>query len=287
MRTVQRILFPVDMSENSTAAAPFVREMAKKFGAEIVMLHVLEAPTGYAADWYGYMGLVDADAILDARRNQFQTYLKDAFDDLRLERKLLEGDPARTITGYAHDQRADLIMMPTRGYGVFRRLLLGSVTAKVLHDALCPVWTSVHIEDTPTVSAKPHRIMCAVDLTKSSLVTMRFASLMARDFAAKLWLVHAVPGPDAGPEKYFDQDLPALLESEARQAIEKMMRTADIEAQLCIGTGDVSHVVQQAALHHEAELLVLGRGHATRTLGPFRTHVHSIIRLSPCPAISV
>src|SRR5437588_7547840 len=222
MRTIQRILFPVDMSENSTAAAPFVRAMAQKFNAEIVMLHVLEIPPAYAADWYGYMGLVDADAILDARRNQFQTYLENAFDDLKLERKALEGDPAHAITSYAQDRRVDLIMMPTRGYGVFRRLLLGSVTAKVLHDALCPVWTSVHIEDTPSVSAAPHRIMCAVDLTKSSIISMRFASLLANDFAAKLWLVHAVPGPDAGPEKYFDPDLPAFLESEARQAIEKM-----------------------------------------------------------------
>jgi nucleotide-binding universal stress UspA family protein len=58
-------------------------------------------------------------------------------------------------------------------------------------------------------------------------------------------------------------------------------------AQLCLGAGEVSHVVRQAALHHGADLVVIGRGHATRTLGRLRTNVYSIIRESPCPVISV
>jgi hypothetical protein len=65
-----------------------------------------------------------------------------------------EGDPAREITDYAQEQGADLIMMPTHGYRTFRSLLLGSVTAKVLHDAACPVWTGVHVEDSPPAPAK-------------------------------------------------------------------------------------------------------------------------------------
>ncbi len=41
--------------------------------------------------------------------------------------------------------------MPTHGYGPFRRFILGSVTAKVLHDADCPVWTGVHLEEAPPI----------------------------------------------------------------------------------------------------------------------------------------
>ncbi len=65
------------------------------------------------------------------------------------------GDPAQVITAFAHTQGVDLIMMPTHGYGPFRRLLLGSVTAKVLHDAECPVWTAVHM------AKAPHRVHSA------------------------------------------------------------------------------------------------------------------------------
>src|SRR5207245_2957797 len=54
------------------------------------------------------------------------------------------GDPAAEITHYAEKNQVDLIMMPTHGYGRFRNMLLGSVTAKVLHDAHCPIWTAAH-----------------------------------------------------------------------------------------------------------------------------------------------
>ena len=64
---------------------------------------------------------------------------------------MLEGDASEVITKYAAEHGTDLIMMPTHGYGVFRGLLLGSVTAKVLHDAVCPVWTAVHVEETPPI----------------------------------------------------------------------------------------------------------------------------------------
>jgi nucleotide-binding universal stress UspA family protein len=288
MQAFRKVLFPVDMSDNCTAAVPFVEAMARKLQADLILLHVLETPPNYFTDWYGYMSVVDTQSIVDSRQNEFDSYLRDRFHGLNVDRVMFEGEPTQAIVKFAQDHATDLIMMPTYGYGVFRRLLLGSVTARVLHEALCPVWTAVHVEDTPAAKVSVERIMCGVDLTKSSIATMRFASRLAKDFDAKLWLVHAVPGPEAGPEKYFDSDLQVFLEAEARKTIAKMQEDEGIgAAQLCLGTGDVANVLQQAALHHEADLVVIGRGNATRVLGPLRTNVHNIIRKSPCPVISV
>jgi len=287
MQAFQKILFPVDMSDSCTAAVPYVESLARKFQAEVTLLHVLEMPPGYVTDWYGYMALVDTGAIRDARMNEFNGYLKDKFPDLKTRRAMLEGDPAQTIGAFAQENGFDLIMMPTHGYGLFRSMLLGSVTAKVLHDAACPVWTGVHMEDAPAASIALSQVMCAVDLTENSIPIMQFASGLAKEFGAKLWLVHAVPGAEAGPEKYFDADLQAYLEQEARKEIATMQEKAGVNAQLCLGAGEVPHVVRNAAQHHAANLLVIGRGHATRTLGRLRTNVYSIIRQSPCPVISV
>jgi len=287
MQTFEKILFPVDMSDSCTAAVPYVESLARKFQAEVTLLHVLEMPPGYVTDWYGYMALVDTGAIRDARMNEFNGYLKDKFPDLKTRRAMLEGDPAQTIGAFAQENGFDLIMMPTHGYGLFRSMLLGSVTAKVLHDAACPVWTGVHMEDAPAASIALSQVMCAVDLTENSIPIMQFASGLAKEFGAKLWLVHAVPGAEAGPEKYFDADLQAYLEQEARKEIATMQEKAGVNAQLCLGAGEVPHVVRNAAQHHAANLLVIGRGHATRTLGRLRTNVYSIIRQSPCPVISV
>jgi nucleotide-binding universal stress UspA family protein len=287
MHTFQKILFPIDMSDSCTAAAPFVETMAKKFQAEVTLLHILEMPQGYATDWYGYLALVDTDAIRKARQNEVDSYLKDKFEVLNVRRVTLEGDPAQIISNYAQEHGADLIMMPTHGYGIFRGMLLGSVTAKVLHDATCPVWTGVHVEEAPPNSASVGRIMCAVGLTEKSIPTMQFAAKLAQDFQAKLWLVHAVPGAETRPQKYFDADLETYLEDEARKTIGKMQETAGVGAQLCLGAGEVAHVVRDAALHHGADLLVIGRGQANRTFGRLRTNVYSIIRQSLCPVISV
>ena len=287
MRAFQKILFPIDMSDSCTAAAPFVEALVKKFNAELTLLHVLEMPPGYVTDWYGYMALVDTDAIRNARQAEVDQYLKDKFEGLNVRRVMLEGDAAREITDYAQEQGVDLIMMPTHGYGIFRSLLLGSVTAKVLHDAACPVWTGVHVEETLPASAAFANVMCAVDLTEKSIPAMQLASKLAQNFTAKLWLVHAVPGAETRPEKYFDADLQAFLQDEARKTLTKMQVDAGVVGQLCFGAGEVPHVVRDAASHHNADLLVIGRGHATRALGRLRTNVYSIIRQSPCPVISV
>src|SRR5271166_6067598 len=131
MQAFRNILFPVDMSDSCTAAVPFVEAMARKMEATLTLLHVLEMPPTYFTDWYGYMSVVDTQAILDARQNEFNSYLRDRFSGLNVDRVMFEGEPAQAIVKFAQEHATELIMMPTYGYGVFRRLLLGSVTARV------------------------------------------------------------------------------------------------------------------------------------------------------------
>jgi nucleotide-binding universal stress UspA family protein len=288
MRALQKILFPVDMSDSCTATAPFVEAMARKYNAETTLLHVLEMPSGLIPDWYGgAVPVIDTTAIWQAETEAAQSYLTDQFQGLKVKRVVVEGDAARTIDDFAREDGSDLIMMPTHGYGLFRTLLLGSVTAKVLHDSPCAVWTGVHVENSPAVSPNFATVMCAVDRTEDSLPAMRFACHLAQDNHARLFLVHAIPGAEVAPEKYFDTDLRQYLEQDARKTIAQLQQAAGVAAPLCLGAGEVSHVVRDSALGHSADLVVMGRGRATRTLGRLRSNVYSIIRDAPCPVISV
>lgn len=288
MRAFQKILFPVDMSDSCTATAPFVEAMARKYNADVTLLHVLQVPSGLIPDWYGgAVPIIDTTAIWEAETEACQSYLTDRFQGLKVHRVVVEGDAAQTIDEYARENGVDLIMMPTHGYGLFRTLLLGSVTAKVLHDTPCPVWTGVHVEDSPAVSPEFATIMCAVDRTEDSIATMRFACRLAHDNQANLFLVHAIPGAEVAPEKYFDTDLRIYLEQDARKTIAQLQESAGVAAPLCLGAGAVSHVVRDSALGHSADLVVIGRGRSTRTLGRLRSNVYSIVRDAPCPVISV
>ena len=70
-------------------------------------------------------------------------------------------------------------MMLTHDYGPFRRFLLGSVTAKILHDAACPVWTSAHLETWPVAGdVGIRKVLGAVDFgpRQFSGVATRLAS---------------------------------------------------------------------------------------------------------------
>lgn len=149
MRSLARILLPVDFSERSLGAARYARLLAEHFHSELTLLHVL-APPAYEFGALEISGSMLSELYV-CRTVQVESELKTALADelagLEVRRVVLEGDPARKIVEFAHNEQMGLIVMPTHGYGQFRRFILGSITAKVLHDADCPVWTGVHLEE--------------------------------------------------------------------------------------------------------------------------------------------
>ena len=95
-------------------------------------------------------------------------------------------------------QATDLIVMGTHGFGGFRRMLLGSITAKVLHDARCPVFTSTHAESTPATLPPLRTILCAVDYGPQSEAVLRWADEFARSVGAQLFDVARVANDPDG-----------------------------------------------------------------------------------------
>jgi nucleotide-binding universal stress UspA family protein len=270
MFPLTKILLPVDFSERCLGAARYAEALAAHFQAEITLLHVLEANSAARA------------------RPELDTYLTEELAAVRVRRVLLEGDPARQIVEFAHRERMDLIALPTHGHGPFRRFILGSVTAKVLHDADCPVWTGVHLEQAPRVEAIAFRsIVCALDLGPQSRKALAWAAEMAGEFKARLSLVHALPCIESRPGEYFDQELVADLAKSAREELEKLRGEAGAEAEIVVEGGDAPGVVCGAAETRQAGLLVIGRGSAAGLFGRLRTNAYAVIRQSPCPVVSV
>jgi nucleotide-binding universal stress UspA family protein len=170
---------------------PFVASMARRYSAKVTLLGVVQ-PFYYAAMGDpGAAVVVDLEELLQDLKIRLDNSLTQEFAGLRVDRVAELGDPAKVITDFAHTQGVDLIMMPTHGYGPFRRLLLGSVTAKVLHDAECPVWTSAHMDEKAAEApgrdqAVCNNILCAVDGTANSVALMKWASEFSKDAGATL-----------------------------------------------------------------------------------------------------
>jgi nucleotide-binding universal stress UspA family protein len=288
MQKISHILFPMDFSERCCNVVPFVVSMARRYSAKVTLLGVVE-PFYYAAMGDpGTAVAVDLEELLQDLKTRLDTSLIQEFAGLRVERVAALGDPARVITDLAHTQGVDLIMMPTHGYGPFRRLLLGSVTAKVLHDAECPVWTAAHVAEKPSrEQAVCSNLLCAVDGMPESAGLMKWASEFSKDAGATLRLVHVVPGMEGVPSSQMDLERSAELRKEAHLALGRLEASAGVDAPICVAGGSVAEAISEEARRHGANLVVIGRGVLHETLGRLRTHAHAIIRQSPCPVLSV
>jgi nucleotide-binding universal stress UspA family protein len=253
----------------------------------VTLLNVLEIP-----DWvypgFEYAPAADVASMTEEKKERLDSFLKDEFQDLPTTRVVVPGDAASRIAEYAEQQKADLIMLPTHGYGPFRRFLLGSLTAKLLHDVKCKIWTSAHKPETPALPSGYKNVLCAVDLSAKSLPVLKWAAEFAREQGAALKLVHAIPAAAApGGLEPEGGRFRASLFDWARQDLAELQAQAGTAFDLILEGGDVAHVVAEAARAGHADLVVIGRGVLHEVLGRMRTHVYSIVRESPCPVMSI
>lgn len=287
--TFAHILFPVDFSERAVAAAPHVDAMASRFDSEVTLMHVLEPGSSALED--AELAPHDKSHIVSSQqhiRARLASFAKEHLPGIDPGLCAQEGDPAEVITRFAHGHTASLIMMPSHGYGPFRSLLLGSVTAKVLHDTECPVWTGAHLKIRPEDNHLPCRtIVCALDLGPRSVSLMQWAAQLAQVFGAGLRFVHAVPRIEAWGERQFDGSYEEELRSTAREKLACLQTEAGTAAPACVAVGNASGVVEEEAHRHGADLVVIGRGRIVEKMGRLRTHSHGIIRQAPCPVLSI
>jgi nucleotide-binding universal stress UspA family protein len=283
MALPKNILYPVDFSERSHQVWPAVRRMAKELGAPVTVLHVADVSHLVPTDSGDELGRIRR--ALEERLSHFPGS-DSGLSQLR--RELAEGPPAERIVQRAGKMELPLIMMPTRGHTRFRQLLLGSVTAAVLHDATCPVWTEAHTES-PTLHEGGYRsLICAVDMGRDTPGLLKAAEEFSRQFGASLFAVHSIPRGDARFSSTLSDSAHAFLVDTAREDYTKFCRESRVEPPLEIAEErSVAEGLVAAISRHDADLMIIGRGVIHGTLGRLRSCAHDLIRRSPCPVLSI
>ena len=271
----KKILFPVDFSERCTAASRMAETFTGHFQAELTLMHVIE-PLTYND--------VPID-INEIGERQLSGYLAEEFRQFDVKRILGQGDPACQILKYAQSEDFDLIMLPTHGYGPFRRFIIGSVAEKVLHNAICPVWTGVHMEQVPKLEDIAFRkVVCALDLGTQSCPTLRWAGQFAAEFGADLEIVHAIP---AHKDTAFVDNLEEQMLLKAEERIAEVQKCVGTQSKVSVLVGDVPAAVCGFAAQEKADLVIIGRGVHNDFKGRLKANAYSMVRESPCPVISV
>ena len=155
MLTPKTIILPIDFSSRAAGVAAHARIMAKQYDATVIALQVMrpfqlaaegvDVPSAAVLDWY-----TEQKPLLES---QLEDFMKIYLPGCKVKTLFREGEPASEIIRVANEEKADLILISTHGYGPFRRFLLGSVAAKVLSDSHTPVLTAAHVE-VPTDEAE-------------------------------------------------------------------------------------------------------------------------------------
>jgi nucleotide-binding universal stress UspA family protein len=290
MLPLSSIVVPVDFSDRCSGMLRYVKVIAARYNAEVTLLHVINPV--YAIPATGLAGPVMVPAprsVVAKQTEQMVRFGADELEGVSVRRLVYEGDPIEQIVGFIQTEGMQLVAMPTHGLGVLRRFLIGSVTAKVLHDVACPVLTGVHMDEPPQhLPLTFSNVLCAVDLGGQSGGTLAWAAQFASDFHARLSIVHATPALSPGFELHFAGDWKADVANLAREDVKKLQTAVGSDASgIYIQEGEPAKAVCSLAKSTGADLLVIGRGSQDGPVGRLRTNAYAIIRESPCPVVSV
>ncbi|HXH14080.1 MAG TPA: universal stress protein [Alphaproteobacteria bacterium] len=140
---IRQILAPTDFSEYSKEAVAYAFELAQKFGAKLLLLHVIEMPAypveGFVPPSIGSTLIEDLER--QAWADLAQVLSEAQNDKVALTRQVVVGIPYRKIVEVAAAEKVDLIVMATHGRTGLGHLLIGSVAERVVRTAPCPVLT--------------------------------------------------------------------------------------------------------------------------------------------------
>ena len=140
MKTVQKILFPINFTENFEALLPWVATVAKKFDAKVYVLFVAE-DLGHFSSFVPH-GNIEAfqEETLVAARKRMESAAHEFSKALpKVETRVVAGKPGEKILELALAEKIDLIVMGSHGRKGLEHAIFGSVCEKVLRGAPCPV----------------------------------------------------------------------------------------------------------------------------------------------------
>ncbi|MBT8338916.1 MAG: universal stress protein [Desulfatitalea sp.] len=141
MQTIQRILFPVDLTESSDKLVPYVLTMANKFDAQVHILFVVRM-FHYFTDIYVAPPSISVfeTELVEGARKKMEEFTRTHFSALpRTRAEVVLGDPPEAILTHIVENQTDMVIMGTHGRKGLDRVLFGSVAERVIKTAKVPV----------------------------------------------------------------------------------------------------------------------------------------------------
>jgi nucleotide-binding universal stress UspA family protein len=291
MITISRILCPVDFSEYSARAVAYAVAMAQWYQARLTMLHV----------WVNLASLDLPPLVLeeDERRTLLDEMgrFSGPHGGVSIDLHIREAsDVHQGILDHAEALGADLLILGSHGRKGVQRLLLGSVTERLLRKVTCPVM--VVPSGAPDAArdglVRFKRILCPVDFSDASLTALTYALSIAQESDATLTVMHAV---DIPPElsEYMppaDFNLDAIRTTAVANSLERLRELIPDSArtfctvETTVVEGAAYRQVLKVAADRHSDLIVMGvHGRGALDLFFFGSNTARVTRATTCPVL--
>jgi nucleotide-binding universal stress UspA family protein len=305
MIAITRILCPIDFSPHSRRALDYALAIARWYESEVTVLHVaLAVPLALGPD----VPAPAVPAVVERQRlaDEVARFVEAAVPgNVPVATVIRHGaSVADEICREADVRQADLLAIGTHGRSGLDRLLLGSVTEKVLRKVACPVLTVPRgaSEPAPAVPVVFKRLLCPVDFSASSMKALQYALSLAQEADAHLTVLHVVTYDleTEAPEMYETviadrrltvEEYRKKCEDYSRERLEAAIPQSardfcTIDTKLA--TGKPYRAILRIADEQQTDLIVMGvqgRGALDRLL--FGSTTQHVVRQATCPVLTL
>lgn len=294
MWTIERILYPTDFSEPAAHALPHAVELARRFEAQLTVLHIRTLfQDDPSQPEYQFLNTGEYKEFLQEELKQVAR----SIDDIRLDARLeMNASAAAGIVDSAGEEDIDLIVMGTRGRSGLAHFFLGSVAEKVVRHARCPVLTVDDEHEFEGEAPGYSNILVAFDFSEHSRAALHHVETIRSRYDGRITVVFVIeqqlaPSFYTGWVQTVQHDIEEVTD-QARRALSEEVgeREADqIDLRVEVGTGDgrVAYEISRVASEIDADLVVAGSyglsGVERFLLG---STTERLLRRSPCPVLT-
>lgn len=304
MIEIRNILCPIDFSDYSRRALDHAVAIARWYDSSITVLHVYS--TAPVAAYAPGSPILESTALTPADREQLTAHAEHVVDaanvgETPVELLIVEGNVAVEILSRA--RQASLLVIGTHGRSGFDRLVLGSVTEKVLRKAECPVLT-VPRAAPGTASGGAvvfKRILCPIDFSDASTNALNYAMSFAQEADAHLTVLHVMTYEMELTPEMSDSFIAYghLSKEEFRKACEDNSRErlkavvpdtvrAYCTVETLVAIGKPYREILRVATEQHSDLIVMGvQGRGAADLMFFGSTTQHVVRQATCPVLTL
>lgn len=292
MFQIKKVLITTDFSEAAHHAMPHAIEFARRYGAELTVLHVRTLYSDDPANLeYQFL---DEESYGKSLQSNLEEASQPIGKSVRFNTSIVRNiSPAAGIVEYSQENGIDLIVMGTHGRSALGHFFLGSVAEKVVRHADCPVLTVGKKDD--YIDRPAHqRILSAFDFSEHSIQAARNALDISRKFGAQLVVFYALE-QEVHPaffatwklsvEHHMDEITSNVKKALTEALGEKALKGVEIEVR--IGNDRSDREIRRYCREKDVDLIIMGtHGLSGLDRALLGSTTERVVRIAPCPVLT-